>query len=126
MSARSIGAARAAGAPTIDLPALEMSEAEVRAHLGSGSALGAKASWIHLSAVRPDGGLGVRLDAGRERNAFVESVKPLGGGWCCVEAETRGAFGHFWYDALWDVEHTDRFQRRWSPSSRPWEPTPGP
>ena len=30
-------------------------------------------------------------------------MKPLGGGWCCVDPPTRGAPMHYWYDALFDL-----------------------
>jgi hypothetical protein len=31
------------------------------------------------------------------RGPFDETIRHLGGGFCCVEAERRGGFGHFWY-----------------------------
>ena len=128
VAATAISTARQAGARTLQLPAGVMSEDEVKAKLGVHTAT--TTGLIHISSLRPHGGgLNLKLDAffsdRRRAQAFTETVKPLGGGWCCVEAERRGAFGHYWYDALFDQPHTDRFNRRWG-SERPWVPTPGP
>jgi hypothetical protein len=122
VSTHALTAARAAGAPSLHVPGGVWSEDEVRKRLGEGEA--AKAALLHVSSLRADGGLGARLDGARA-HAFVESMKPLGGGWCCVEVEKRGGFGHYWYDALWDVPHTDRHGRTWT-RDRPYVPTAGP
>jgi hypothetical protein len=124
VAARSIAAARAGGAQKLEVPAGAMDDASVRDTLGGGVA--ARARLLHVSSLRPNSGLGVQLDLTRQRDAFVETLKPLGGGWCCVEPSTRGSFGHFWYDVIFDaLPHTDRFGRMWS-TSNPWVPTPGP
>ena len=36
-----------------------------------------------------------------------------------------GAPMHFWYDALFDRPHTDRWGKRWT-ADNPWKPLPGP
>ena len=124
VSARSVAAARANGARSLEVAPGAMSDADVHTVLGSGT-VGA-AELLHISSLRPEGGLGVQLDLTRSRDPFVETLKPLGGGWCCVEPTVPRTFGHYWYDALFDVvPHTDRFGRAWS-KSRPWAPTPGP
>ena len=124
VAGRSIAAARASGARTLEVRSALMSDTDVRTVLGSGAAAAAKL--LHVSSLRPGSGLGVHFDLTRPRDPFVETLKPLGGGWCCVEPIVRGAFGHYWYDALFDVvPHTDRFGRVWS-TSKPWVPTPGP
>ena len=112
--------ARASGkSGAVKLPAREVDEAEARALLGADGRHGL----VHISSLRADG-FRVRLDE-RRRDAFTESMKPLGGGWCCIQAE-RGGFGHYWYDALHDVvPHTDRFNRKWD-AARPWRPVAGP
>ena len=112
--------ARASGTSgAVKLPAREVDEAEARALLGADGRDGL----VHISSLRADG-FRVRLDE-RRRDAFTESMKPLGGGWCCIQAE-RGGFGHYWYDALHDVvPHTDRFNRKWD-AARPWRPVAGP
>ena len=60
-----------------------------------------------------------------KQRAFDDSIKPLGGGWCCVDPPARGAPMHYWYDALFDQPHTDRWGRKWT-ADRPWTPSPGP
>ena len=91
---------------------------------------GQAAGLIHFESLRP-GVLAPNLwgsapDAGPDSRAraFLENLKPLGGGWCCVTPEGRTP-GHYWYDFLFDLPHTDRFGRLWG-VERPWRPTPGP
>ena len=125
VAAVALAATRRRGARTLQLPAAELSEADVVKRLGPGSPASG-AGLIHLSSLRPDHGIGANIGSMRWRDAFLDTMKPLGGGWCCIDVEQRGAPGHYWYDALWDIiPHTDRFGRAWS-TSRPWKPTPGP
>jgi len=78
---------------------------------------------VHFDSLRPDG-LRVRL-APKTLAPFEETIRYLGGGFCCVEAAKRGGFGHFWYDLLWDQPHTDRWGRQFT-VDRPYTPIPGP
>ena len=78
---------------------------------------------LHFASLRPSE-LQLRFPPAKQR-AFDESIKPLGGGWCCVDPPTRGAPMHYWYDALFDQPHTDRWGRKWT-ADRPWTPSPGP
>ena len=104
----------------LKLPAGELSEEEMLGRLAPHASRGL----IHFESLRPEA---VRVALAPHRaDGFRETILPLGGGFCCVEAERRGGFGHFWYDLLWDVPHTDRWGRRWSPDQKPWVPTPGP
>ena len=113
-------AARAA--TSVQLPAgpIELSEAQLKERLGPG---GSSARLIHFASLRP-GGLKVKLPE-RAQRLFDDTIRALGGGYCCVEPERRGAHMHFWYDLLWDTPHVDRFGRRWT-EAQPWTPTVGP
>ncbi|PNW73352.1 hypothetical protein CHLRE_14g629000v5 [Chlamydomonas reinhardtii] len=50
---------------------------------------------------------------------FVERMKLYGSIWCCVLAHP----GHIHYDLLWDMPHTDKFQRVWNGT---WDTKTGP
>ena len=75
----------------LELPATVMDEAALRAKLQPY----AQRRHLHFASLRPEG-FSVRLSAVR-RGPFDETIRHLGGGFCCVEAERRGGFGHFWY-----------------------------
>ena len=75
----------------IELPATVMDEAALQAKLQPY----AQHRHLHFASLRPEG-FSVRLSAVR-RGPFDETIRHLGGGFCCVEAERRGGFGHFWY-----------------------------
>ena len=68
------------------------------------------------------------LEPPSRQRAFEETLKPMGGGWCCVEPPKRGAHMHYWYDMLWDLPHTDRWGKRWEGRDHEgrWRPMPGP
>ena len=104
----------------VTLPAKELSEAQLAAQLGRYAGV----RLLHFEGLRHETGLRIRLAPDRRR-AFDESMKPLGGGWCCAEPARKGGVGHYWYDMLFDQHHTDRFGRRWD-EGRPWRPVPGP
>ncbi|KAL1520276.1 hypothetical protein AB1Y20_023744 [Prymnesium parvum] len=110
-AARVAAAASAAG---------RMSEAEVVRHLAPFSSRRV----LHFDNLRPSA-FEVRLEPTARANMFDETIKPLGGGWCCVEPEKRGGVGHYWYDMLFDRAHRDRFGRTWD-TGNTWRPTPGP
>ena len=74
----------------IELPATMMDETTLRAKLQPY----AERRHLHFGSLRP-AGFSVRLSAAR-RDPFDETIRHLGGGFCCVEAERRGGFGHFW------------------------------
>lgn len=105
---------------SLELPSGDLSEAELVTRL----AAHAERRLIHFDSLRPDA-LSVTLAPAHAKH-FDETIRYLGGGFCCVEPEKRGAFGHFWYDLLWDRPHTDRWGRTWAPPQKPWVPTPGP
>ena len=78
---------------------------------------------VHFDSLRPDG---LRLElAPTTRPAFDETIRYLGGGFCCVEPSRRGDPGHFWYDLLWDVPHRDRWGRVFT-KDKPYSPIAGP
>lgn len=79
---------------------------------------------LHFDLSRAKG-FSFELEAVGRRRDFEETLKPLGGGWCCSEPEKRGGVGHYWYDLLHDRAHKDRFGRTWT-REQPWRPTPGP
>ena len=84
----------------IELPAIMMDETTLRAKLQPY----AERRHLHFGSLRP-AGFSVRLSAAR-RDPFDETIRHLGGGFCCVEAERRGGFGHFWYALLlWGAVH---------------------
>ena len=83
----------------------------------------AAAPLLHFAALRP-AELQLRFPPPKQR-AFEESLKPLGGGWCCITPPKPGAPMHFWYDALFDQPHTDRWGKKWT-AENPWKPYPGP
>ena len=83
----------------------------------------AGAPLLHFSSLRP-AELQLAFPPAKQR-AFDESLKPLGGGWCCVDPPSRGAHMHYWYDVLFDRPHTDRWGRKWT-AEHLWTPSPGP
>ena len=84
----------------VELPATMMDETTLRAKLQPY----AERRHLHFGSLRP-AGFSVRLSAAR-RDPFDETIRHLGGGFCCVEAERRGGFGHFWYALLlWGAVH---------------------
>ena len=105
---------------TVTLPAREVTHEDLLSRLAP---LARSAPLIHFASLRPDG-LKLKLPKAMQP-LFDDTIRHLGGGYCCVEPEKRGSFGHFWYDLLWDVPHTDRWGRVWT-SEKPWVPTPGP
>jgi len=80
----------------------EMSEGALRDALEAQQAEGAPL--LHFMSMRPSE-IQLRFPPAKQR-AFEESMKPLGGGWCCVDPPTRGAPMHYWYDALLDLTRT--------------------
>eukprot|EP00798_Chlamydomonas_sp_ICE-L_P025303 gene25303-10957_t len=50
---------------------------------------------------------------------FANRMRQYGSIWCCIMAHP----GHIHYDMLWDVEHKDKFDRKWG---LPWETKTGP
>ena len=109
----------------IELPgSAEVSEAQLYEALGSGAPR--RASLLHFDSLRVEGQTGLRLALPEAtKRKFEETIRYLGGGFCCVEPEQRGAHMHFWYDLLWDTPHVDRWNRRWTRET-PWVPTVGP
>ena len=80
---------------------------------------------VHFDSLRPDAnGLAIKLPDGLQAK-FDDTIRALGGGFCCVEPERRGAHMHFWYNLLWDTPHVDRWGRRWT-KEKPWVPVVGP
>ena len=79
-----------------------MSEGALRDALEAQQAL--EAPLLHFISMRPSE-IQLRFPPAKQR-AFEESMKPLGGGWCCVDPPTRGAPMHYWYDALLDLTLT--------------------
>jgi len=49
---------------------------------------------------------------------FSQRMKTYASIWCCIHAHP----GHIHYDMLWDVPHTDKFNRIWTK----WEAKTGP
>ena len=49
---------------------------------------------------------------------FALRMKSYASIWCCIHAHP----GHIHYDMLWDVPHTDKFNRIWTK----WEAKTGP
>jgi len=105
---------------TVVFKAAPMPEGDVLRALREGAT---RTHLIHFESLRP-GGFSVQLQSGKRSEDFMETMKWLGGGWCCVGTRDRSP-GHFWYDLLWDIPHVDRFGRRWD-EKNPWKPTPGP
>eukprot|EP00962_Isochrysis_galbana_P024350 scaffold7453_cov128-Isochrysis_galbana.AAC.5 len=110
----------AAAAHSLVLPAAPLREEGLNAMLGERART---AGLIHFESLRP-GAFSFALRSGRRADDFAETLKSLGGGWCCVATTDRSP-GHFWYDLLWDTPHVDRFGRRWG-EAQPWRPTAGP
>lgn len=50
----------------------------------------------------------------------MERLKQYGSIWCCVNAHP----GHIHYDLLQELEHTDKFGRKWPANG--WKPVTGP
>lgn len=114
-------ASLAATARSVELgPGEAVDEARLRRALGPHSAT---ARLLHFESLRP-GAVEPALPP-QLRRAFDDTIKPLGGGWCCVAPAVRGALTHFWYDLLYDTPHVDRFGRKWT-AEKPWTATPGP
>jgi hypothetical protein len=109
-----------AAAHRLVLPAAPLDEESLQAALG---ARARTAGLIHFEGLRP-GRFSFALRPGQRADDLTETLKSLGGGWCCV-GTTDGSAGHFWYDLLWDTPHVDRFGRRWG-GAQPWRPTAGP
>ena len=66
------------------------------------------AQLVHFESLRADAnGSGDRLPE-RLQAKFDDTIRALGGGYCCVDPEKRGAHMHFWYNLLWDTPHVDR------------------
>jgi len=112
---------RPPAARTVAVAGGAMGEEALHAALGAQQAN--DAPLLHFTSMRPSE-LQLGFPPAKQR-AFDESIKPLGGGWCCVDPPTRGAPMHYWYDALFDQPHTDRWGRKWT-VDHPWTPFPGP
>jgi hypothetical protein len=101
---------------------VEIGEAQLRA---AGLTDSARARLVHFETLRPDAkALAVKLPDVLQAK-FDDTIRALGGGFCCVEPERRGAHMHFWYNLLWDTPHVDRWGRRWT-KEKPWVPVVGP
>mmetsp|Transcript_27081 Transcript_27081/g.49899 ORF Transcript_27081/g.49899 Transcript_27081/m.49899 type:complete len:294 (-) Transcript_27081:56-937(-) len=55
------------------------------------------------------------------KQKFMRRLQVYGSIWCCVNNHP----GHVHYDLLWDVPHTDKFNRVWSENNT-WVQLPGP
>ena len=73
---------------------------------------------LHFDSMRD---FSITLPSSQQR-AFDETIKFLGGGWCCVENKP---YGHYWYDLQWDRPHVDRGGRQWT-IQNPYAPLTGP
>lgn len=80
----------AAAAHSVELPAAPLEEEDLYAALGERART---AGLVHFDSLRP-GGFSFALQPGKRADDWVETLKPLGGGWCCVATPDRSP-GHF-------------------------------